>query len=99
MRESVADALAFPGRADPFERYRLILARYSAKFPANLNKDGSLTPADQKELAWIVYSTPTSPTIAGCALGASTPPTRSPAEESDRAPTDPDRDQRAPARS
>ncbi|MDQ1466620.1 MAG: hypothetical protein QOH10_1035, partial [Actinomycetota bacterium] len=64
---SAAEAWKASGpRMVSFERYRLILARYSAKFPANLNKDGSLTPADQKELAWIVYSTPTSPTIPGC---------------------------------
>ena len=49
-----------------FERYRLILARYSAKFPADQNPDGSLTPVDQHVLAWIIYSTPTSPTIPGC---------------------------------
>jgi hypothetical protein len=64
---SAAEAWKASGpRMVSFERYRLILARYSAMFPANLNQDGSSTPADQNELAWVVYSTPTSPTIPGC---------------------------------
>jgi len=51
----------------PVEHYRLILARYSAKFPARQNPDGSYTPMNQNELAWVIYSTPPSPQVEGCA--------------------------------
>ncbi len=54
------------GPKEWFERYRLILARYSGKFPARLNPDGSFTPEYRNELAWVVYRSPTSPAIAGC---------------------------------
>jgi hypothetical protein len=48
------------------ERYRLILARYSAAYPALQNPDGSLTPESHDVLAWVVYSAPYSTTVAGC---------------------------------
>jgi hypothetical protein len=51
---------------EPFERPRLIFALYSAKLPAKLNANGSLTPLDQYVLAWVVYSVPRSPKIPGC---------------------------------
>ena len=51
---------------ESFERYRLILARVSAKFPARENPDGSTTPLIQNELSWVIYSVPYSSTVAGC---------------------------------
>jgi len=54
------------GPKEAFERYRLILTRYSAKLPARQNPDGSVTPLSQNELSWVIYSVPYSPTIAGC---------------------------------
>ena len=47
-----------------FEHYRLILARYSARFPAEVGPHG-LTPTNQNVLAWVVYSAPNTP-ISGC---------------------------------
>jgi hypothetical protein len=44
----------------------MILTRYSAKFPARQNPDGSVTPLNQNELSWVIYSVPYSPTITGC---------------------------------
>lgn len=49
-----------------FELYHVILARYSARFPARQNPDGSLTPLSQHELAWVIYATPFSTGVAGC---------------------------------
>ena len=49
-----------------FETYRIILTRYSSKFPADVNGDGSLTPRDHDELDWVISSVPRSPQIAGC---------------------------------
>ena len=63
---SAAEAWSKSGPKESFERYRLMLTRYSAKFPARQNPDGSLTPLNQDELAWVIYSVPYSPTIAGC---------------------------------
>jgi hypothetical protein len=51
-----------------FERYRLILTRYSARFPALQHPDGTSTPENQNQLAWVVYSEPVSPTISGCGM-------------------------------
>jgi hypothetical protein len=56
------------GPKQSFERYRLLLARYSASFPARQNPDGSLTPQNQNELAWVIYSSPYSAAIAGCGM-------------------------------
>ena len=53
------------GQNSPFERYRLILVRYSAKLPATPNADGSLTPEDRHVLAWVVYGSPRTP-VSGC---------------------------------
>ncbi len=50
-----------------FESYQLILARYSSLFPARPGPHGYV-PEEQNVLAWIVYSTPVSPTIAGCGM-------------------------------
>jgi hypothetical protein len=63
---SAAQAWNESGPREPFSRYRLILTRYSAKFPARQNPDGSVTPLNQNELAWVIYSKPYSATIAGC---------------------------------
>jgi len=54
-------------RSNPLERYRLILVRYTAKFPARQNPDGTFTAVNQNELAWVVYSTPYSAT-QGCGI-------------------------------
>jgi hypothetical protein len=51
---------------ESFEWYRIILARYSALFPASRGPNGGYVPENQNQLAWIIYSVPTSPTIAGC---------------------------------
>lgn len=66
-------AVMFPAQAwkesEPaasYERYRVVLSRYSAKFPALDGPDGSLIPLEYNILAWVVYSSPRSPTIAGC---------------------------------
>jgi hypothetical protein len=50
----------------PFERYRLILARYSSKFPARPNSNGSYTPMNTDVLAWAVYAMPYGAAIPGC---------------------------------
>ncbi len=49
----------------PFQWYRLLLARYSAKLLARQNADGSLTPEDRNVLAWVIYGQPRTP-ITGC---------------------------------
>ncbi len=54
------------GPKQSYERYRLILARYSATLPARKNANGSLTPLNHDELFWVVYLSPYSATIAGC---------------------------------
>ena len=63
---SAAQAWSKSEPKESFERYRLILARFSAKFPARENPDGSLTPLNQNELSWVIYSVPYSSTVAGC---------------------------------
>ena len=63
---SAAQAWSESGPKQSFERYRLILARYSAKLPAKQNPDGSLTPLNQNELAWVIYTAPYGAPIAGC---------------------------------
>ncbi len=63
---SAAQAWSRSGPKESFERYRIILTRYSANFPARQSPDGSLTPLNRDELAWVVYSVPYSSTIAGC---------------------------------
>lgn len=54
------------GPKNPYEQYRLILARYSARLPASQSPNGSLTPFSQNVLSWVIYLSPSSPTIAGC---------------------------------
>jgi len=63
---SAAQAWNESGPWEFFSRYRLILARYSSRFPARQNPGGSLTPLNHNELAWVIYSRPYSATIAGC---------------------------------
>lgn len=53
-------------RGKAFERYRLILARYSASNPAAPNPGMLARPVDLGVLAWIAYSSPRSPMIPGC---------------------------------
>ena len=47
-----------------FEHSRLILARFSSKFPATMGPNG-LTPLEQNVLAWVIYSMPNTQ-ISGC---------------------------------
>lgn len=49
----------------PFTRYRLLLARYSAKLPARPGANGTLVPEDRHILAWVIYGQPRTP-IRGC---------------------------------
>lgn len=42
----------------PTNTYRLFLARYSAKFPATVQPNGSTVPEEQSVLAWVLYATP-----------------------------------------
>jgi len=51
----------------PYDRYKLLLVRYSAKFPARPGPDGSYVPMDRHLLAWAIYSRPRTP-IPGCGL-------------------------------
>ena len=62
---SAEDAWHEARQAATFERHRLILARYSARFPAHQNPDGSLTPINHNLFAWVIYSSPYT-AIAGC---------------------------------
>lgn len=48
------------------ERSQLLLTRYSAALPAQLEPNGSLVPDDQNVLAWVVYTSPLSSRIPGC---------------------------------
>jgi hypothetical protein len=50
----------------PYERYRLLLTRYSAPLPARRTANGSLTPLNNNELSWVVYAFPYSSTVPGC---------------------------------
>ena len=54
---------ARPG--SPFTRYRLLLARYSARLPARPGAGGTLVPQDRHILAWVIYGQPRTP-IPGC---------------------------------
>ncbi len=63
---SAAQVWKESGPKQSYERYRLILARYSATLPARKNANGSLMPLDHDELSWVVYSSPYSATTAGC---------------------------------
>jgi hypothetical protein len=47
-----------------FEHYRLILSRFTSKFPATTGPDG-LTPLEQNVLTWVIYAAPNTPT-SGC---------------------------------
>ncbi len=51
----------------PFDRYQLLLVRYSSKFPARPGPDGTYVPMDRHVLAWVIYSQPRTP-IPGCGL-------------------------------
>ncbi len=54
----------------PTNTYRLFLARYSAKFPATVQPDGSTVPEEQSVLAWVLYATPLTFTNRTCGLPA-----------------------------
>jgi hypothetical protein len=49
----------------PFDRYRLLLVRYSSRFPARPGPGGTYVPVDRGVLAWVIYSWPRTP-IPGC---------------------------------
>jgi hypothetical protein len=51
----------------PFDRYRLLLVRYSARFPARHGPGGTYVPVDRGVLAWVIYSQPCT-AIPGCSL-------------------------------
>jgi len=53
-----AQAWRESGTKSLFERYRLLLVRYSSKYPA--------PPGYHEVLAWVVYSSPFSTAVAGC---------------------------------
>jgi hypothetical protein len=61
---SPQDAWTESGPDQWFEHYRLILARFTSKFPATTGPNG-LTPLEQNVLAWVIYSAPNTPTL-GC---------------------------------
>jgi hypothetical protein len=48
------------------ETYRLILARFGSTFPEQATHTGPPTPILHNRLAWVVYSSPVSPTVSGC---------------------------------
>jgi hypothetical protein len=50
----------------PYEHYRLILARFFAQYPAQMGPGGSSTPLNDGQLDWVVYSSPISASIQGC---------------------------------
>ena len=49
---------------EPYERYRLIFALFSAQYPAASTPTG-LVPSFHDDLAWVIYSSPISST-PGC---------------------------------
>jgi hypothetical protein len=51
----------------PFDRYQLLLVRYSSKFPARPGPGGTYIPLDRHVLAWVIYGQPRTP-IPGCFL-------------------------------
>jgi hypothetical protein len=65
---SASTAWGMPGEVlhQPFETYRIVLARFSAKYPATLGSDGSYQPEIHNVLAWVVLSAPISSSIPGC---------------------------------
>ena len=54
------------GSKSVFERYRLLLVRYSSKYPAGPNAQGLMAPEERDVFAWVVYSEPFSTAVAGC---------------------------------
>lgn len=66
-REAPAEVWA-TGRPRPnYLRYRLILTRFSSKYPANPGPNG-YEPVNRDVLAWVVYSVPVSAEIPGCGM-------------------------------
>jgi hypothetical protein len=63
---SAVQAWRDSGPKSPFDRYRLLLVRYSSRYPAGPNAQGLMTPEEQDVFAWVVYSEPLSPAVAGC---------------------------------
>jgi hypothetical protein len=53
------------GPKSNFEKYQIILARYSSLYPQQPGPNGYV-PSNEKVLTWVVYSTPLSPHLAGC---------------------------------
>jgi len=45
------------GTLSPVTCYQLLLARYSAKFPARRGADGTPAPRDRHILAWVIVIT------------------------------------------
>jgi len=60
-----ADVWRSPNPRADFEQYRVILARYTSKFPAEPNGNGEYVPVNRDILAWIIYATPITH-IVGC---------------------------------
>jgi hypothetical protein len=54
------------GSKSAFERYHLLLVRYSSKYPAGPNAQGLMAPEERDVFAWVVYSEPFSTAVAGC---------------------------------
>lgn len=50
----------------PLSVYRILLTRYSGRYPATLNPDGSTTPNNRNLLAWVVYAAPVTPDVPNC---------------------------------
>ncbi|MDE3206270.1 MAG: hypothetical protein KGQ66_18840 [Acidobacteriota bacterium] len=70
-RASVPASIAWNGPQGsledlPTNTYQLFLARYSAKFPATVQPNGSTVPEEQSVLAWVLYATPLTSTNHTC---------------------------------
>lgn len=67
-RVEPAKVWASGGQSRPnYLRYRLILARFSSKYPANPGPNG-YEPVNRDVLAWVVYSVPMSADVTGCGM-------------------------------
>jgi len=62
---TAAAAWSQGGPREPFDRYRLWLVRYSSKYPAVQNANGTTSPDNHDELAWVIYAEPLT-SVAGC---------------------------------
>ena len=59
---SAAAAWTASSPHSPLAQYDLFLARFTSKYPASPNPDGSFTPLEDNVLAWVVYQAPLDPT-------------------------------------